>query len=241
MSIPGRPLISRNALILIGIAAAVIVVAVNQGEIDRLHFVYFAVLIPSVILHEVSHGAVALLFGDDTAKRAGRLTLNPVAHVDLWGTLIIPIALILTTGLAFGYAKPVPVNTARMTRDQAMMTSLCGPAVNIVIALLTAVVLNMMHAADWGGPDLTWDILFELGIVNVVLAVFNLLPIPPLDGAAVVERFLPRRYWPTYLVIRQWAMIALIFLVLVFQGSLNLLFNPAIELWSKLLPWAFFT
>src|SRR3989449_11424100 len=90
-------------------------------------------LIPSVILHEVSHGVVALWFGDDTAKRAGRLTLNPVAHIDPFGTIILPLILILTTGAGFGYAKPVPVNprNLRNPRDQSVLVSLAGPAVNI--------------------------------------------------------------------------------------------------------------
>ena len=99
---------------------------------SEAHIIAIAVLIPSVILHEISHGWVALAFGDDTAKRAGRLTLNPIAHIDPFGTIILPALLILTTGRAFGYAKPVPVNVGKLRspRNQGLLVSLAGPAVN---------------------------------------------------------------------------------------------------------------
>src|SRR2546423_4511052 len=97
-----------------------------------------AVLIPSVMLHEISHGAVALAFGDDTAKRAGRLTLNPIAHVDPFGTVILPLMLALSGAGMFGWAKPVPVDPSRLRnpRQQALLVSLAGPVTNIALALL---------------------------------------------------------------------------------------------------------
>lgn len=231
------PPIDRPVLILTAIVAVVGVLAWRDGMIEQSDLLYFIALVPSIVLHEVSHGYVALLFGDHTAKNAGRLTLNPLRHVDVWGTFVIPIALLLTAGLAFGYAKPVPVNTSRMTKDQAMMTALCGPLVNIVLAVVAAIVLNLAHGVDWQGPIWMIELIFQFGVVNVVLATFNLIPIPPLDGSSVIERFLPYRYWPTYLKIRQYAMFGLIFVLLIAQGSLSVLFDPAIELWFKLMPW----
>ena len=96
------------------------------------HIVFFAMLFPSIILHEVSHGWVAFRFGDDTAKRAGRLTLNPIAHIDIFGTIILPFVLIITTGRAFGYAKPVPVNfhALRHPRRDMVLVAIAGPVTN---------------------------------------------------------------------------------------------------------------
>ena len=115
-----------------------------------------AVLVPSVILHEVSHGVVANHFGDDTAKRAGRLTLNPLAHIDPFGTVILPIILSLSGFGAFGYAKPVPVTVSRLRnpRQHSLYVSLVGPAVNIALALAAAVALRLFFATDIGDARL---------------------------------------------------------------------------------------
>ncbi|MBV9412450.1 MAG: site-2 protease family protein [Acidimicrobiia bacterium] len=195
-------------------------------------------LFPSIILHEVSHGWVANAFGDDTAKRAGRLTLNPIAHVDPFGTIILPVLLIATTGRAFGYAKPVPVNPRNLhdPRNQSLLVSLAGPAVNIVLAVAAAFALRQVLAS--GQPVRAWslgDFLLNLGTANVLLAVFNLIPLPPLDGSAVVERLMPESWWPGYLRIRQYSMGALLIVVLLLPGTLNRVFNWAIDLWLRLL------
>ncbi|MFN2557274.1 MAG: site-2 protease family protein, partial [Nitriliruptorales bacterium] len=186
------------------------------------------VLVPSVVLHEVSHGAVALVFGDDTAKQAGRLTLNPIAHVDLFGTVILPALLALTGAGIFGYAKPVPVNPSRMRRprDHGLLTSLAGPATNILLALLAAFGLRWQVASEGG---LMFDSFFAqalvaFGVVNVVLAAFNLIPVPPLDGSAVVERLLPDRWLPAWAQLRQYSMGLLLVLVFVLPGVLGRIF-----------------
>jgi Zn-dependent protease len=248
--------VDRNQRIVIAILGALFVYAiVVRGVVSADSVLFFAVLIPSVILHEVTHGAAALLFGDDTAKRAGRLTLNPIAHVDPVGTVILPAILILTAGMAFGYAKPVPVNPRRMRspRNHGLLVALAGPVTNIVLALIAALVLVALappqlalvryvlaHGhipGDLAGAG--WNpvarIAFELGFANVILAAFNLIPIPPLDGSAVVERLLPRRAWPGYLRLRQYAMPLL--LVVVFFGAavLDKVFRPAFWLWSRFL------
>lgn len=197
------------------------------------------VLFASVILHEVSHGAVALRFGDDTAQKAGRLTLNPVPHVDLFGTIILPAILVLANAPPFGWAKPVPVDPRKMRdpRNHSLIVSLAGPAVNIVLALAAALAVRSVIPADGydGDVPLAVRALVAMGVVNVVLAVFNLIPLPPLDGSAMVERLLPARWWPGYLRFRQYSMGLLFVLVLMLPGVLRTLFDPAIDGWYLLL------
>jgi Zn-dependent protease len=239
---------TRSTTIVVAVLLAIVVLAVRSGNLDlgRDDVIYFAVLIPSVILHEGSHGAVALLFGDDTAKRAGRLTLNPIAHIDVFGTIILPAILILTAGTAFGYAKPVPVSPRKMRdpRNHSLLTSLAGPAVNIVLVLVGVVVLKTMLADNYvvvgdsigvRRDSLLTEIAVSFGLANLVLAVFNLIPIPPLDGSAVIERVLPARLWPSYLRIRQYSMLLLFFLIFWAGGALSRVFEPAVDFWLALL------
>lgn len=201
------------------------------------------VLVPSVILHEVSHGAVALWYGDDTAKKAGRLTLNPLRHIDPLGTVILPALLALSGLGAFGYAKPVPVQPSRLRnpRQHSLYVSLVGPAVNIALALVAVVVYRSFFEVRRFGdgvaiePSLGARVVFFFGFINVILAVFNLLPIPPLDGSAMVERVLPASWWPTWLKLRQWSFGVLLVIVLALPGALAGVFRPAIDLYSRLL------
>jgi Zn-dependent protease len=215
-----------------------------MGDVDWARVALLVgVLVPSVILHEVSHGAVANHFGDDTAKRAGRLTLNPFAHIDPFGTVILPLLLSLSGLGAFGYAKPVPVavNRLRNPRQHSLYVGLVGPAVNISLALVAALVLRTVYRADLGRAfsvddlALVPQVLFWLGFVNVILAVFNLLPIPPLDGSAMVERILPATWWPTWLKFRQWGFGVLLVLIFVVPGALHSVFDPALRQWARLL------
>lgn len=198
--------------------------------------IVMAVLVPSVVLHEVAHGVAALRFGDDTARRAGRLTLNPLAHVDPFGTVILPILLAVTTGTPFGYARPVPVVPSRMRRprDHGLLTSLAGPATNIALAAVAAAAIHLLVGGD--DTPLRWALRF--GQINVILAAFNLIPIPPLDGSALVERVLPRRFLPRWHQVRQYSMAVLLLLVLVVPGTLSAVFGPALRLWTLLLPGA---
>jgi Zn-dependent protease len=197
------------------------------------NFYFFLAIVPSIILHEVSHGWVANYFGDSTAKDNGRLTLNPLAHIDPFGTVLLP-ALMVFSGLpAFGYAKPVPVNVSRLRnpRNQSLYVSLAGPVVNIV---LSAIGLLLCWIAVHHTQSLFMFRVGEyLGIANLVLAVFNLIPIPPLDGSAVIERFVPRRHLPRYYQLRARALPIVMVLVvldfLVFHVGNNELAN--IENW----------
>lgn len=203
--------------------------------------ILFAVLIPSVILHEVSHGWVALRFGDPTAKEAGRLTLNPIPHIDVFGTILLPAMLAFAGGAIFGYAKPVPVRPGRMRRprDHGLVTSLAGPATNIVLAVAAALILRALGpetvARLTGQGELWVQVLVATGIVNVVLAAFNLIPVPPLDGSAVVERFLPERWLPAWNRMQRYSMVLVFALVFLIPGVLRTVFDVAFSLWRLLL------
>jgi Zn-dependent protease len=233
--------VTRQNTTIAVIGAVILAVAIQRGVISQQALLLLAVVVPSIILHEISHGVVALWFGDDTAKRAGRLTLNPIPHIDLFGTLILPAILTLAGAGAFGYAKPVPVNVNRLRhpRNESLLVSLAGPTTNILLALLTVVWLrDIRHPSVFFSLSelpLGDRLIFYLGYVNVILAAFNLLPLPPLDGSAVVERLLPRSWWPGWLKLRQYAMPALLLILLLLPGQLDRIFNPALRLWSHLI------
>ncbi len=190
-------------------------------HLDRITVGYFVALVIAVILHEVSHGVVALWFGDDTAKRAGRLTLNPVPHIDPFGSIILPALGALSGIPVIGWAKPVPVNPARLrnSRRDMLFVSLAGPATNFLLAFGAAIFAR----SQFQGSDqstifirqLPLIVLFPLlfAIVNLLLGVFNFLPIPPLDGAAIVERVLPSRWLPRWYQLRPYGILVLFLLV----------------------------
>jgi len=190
----------------------------------REALIFFGCLVVAVILHEISHGVVALWFGDDTAKRAGRLTLNPVPHIDPFGSIILPAMGALTGLPIIGFAKPVPVNPARLRnpRRDMLFVSLAGPATNFLLMGIAAVVVRQM-LRDGGflgadisseGADLAVQILFAFAVVNLFLGLFNLLPIPPLDGSALIERVLPREWLPGWQRFRPYGFLVLMLLVI---------------------------
>ncbi|MGB8197832.1 MAG: site-2 protease family protein [Acidimicrobiales bacterium] len=170
------------------------------------HSYYFYIaLLPSIILHEVSHGWVANFFGDPTAKNAKRLSLNPMRHIDPFGTILLPAILVALNFPAFGYAKPVPVNVSRLRkpRQQSLYVSLAGPTMNIILSAIGLFLCQRAGTHLSGGylyyhNALLFNIGYSLGIANLLLAAFNLLPIPPLDGSAVIERFVPNKHLGTY-------------------------------------------
>ena len=148
----------------------------------------------AVTLHEAAHGYAALRYGDDTALQAGRLTLNPLKHVDLFGTILMPLFLVVTAApFLFGYAKPVPVNFARLRRPRQDMVvvALAGPLTNVFLAFVSAL---LFHLVQWF-PEILQPFLSEMLRIsirmNCVLAVFNMLPLPPLDGGRVAVGLLP--------------------------------------------------
>lgn len=158
---------------------------------DKL--ILYGALVVAVILHEISHGVVALAFGDDTAKRAGRLTLNPIPHIDPVGSVLLPAMAVLAGFAVLGWAKPVPVNPARLRdpRRHMLIVGLAGPVTNFTLMLAAA--YGARRVFD-GSGELLFTILWSFALVNLFLGVFNMLPIPPLDGASLIERLLPRRH-----------------------------------------------
>lgn len=197
------------------------------------NFYFFLALVPSIVLHEVSHGWVANFFGDPTAKENHRLTLNPMRHIDPFGTVLLPVLLLISGLPAFGYAKPVPVNVGRLRkpRSQGLYVSLAGPLMNI---FLSAIGLGITYY----GIHVHYSVFIQnvglyFGLANLVLAAFNLIPIPPLDGSAIIEVFIPRRHLRSYYHMRQRAlpfvMVLLLLNFAVFHVGLNALTD--LELW----------
>lgn len=198
-------------------------------------------LLAAVILHELSHGVVALRLGDDTAQRMGRLTLNPLPHIDPVGTILLPGFLLLVGApFLFGYARPVPIDYRRLRqpRRDMMLVALAGPLTNIALAVLSALIFRRLTAqlgplpegeppmAGVVGP-LAWIALYSV-VINVVLAVFNLLPIPPLDGGRVLTGILPLRY--ARLVARIEPFGFLIIVVLMMTDALKVVLNLPVRL-----------
>lgn len=170
----------------------------NPESIVYRAAVWLIPLVIAIVFHEVAHGLAARALGDPTAAERKRLSLNPIRHVDPIGTVVLPLILALTKMPVFGWAKPVPVNFARLRspRRDMMLVALAGPGMNLVLALVGAVLLGLLLA--WAGDAQLGDIgafvarnLFNFVAVNIFLALFNLLPIPPFDGGHVVQGLLP--------------------------------------------------
>ncbi|MEJ2153570.1 MAG: site-2 protease family protein [Gemmatimonadota bacterium] len=176
------------------------------------------VLLFSVIVHEYAHGYVAEWWGDPTARMLGRLTLNPVPHIDLFGSILVPLFLLLSgSSILFGWAKPVPV-TLENFRDRKwgdVTVSLAGPASNILLAFAFAAGLFVTRVVSGGAVSPGIQLLCEYGIfINFILAVFNMLPVPPLDGSHVVANFLPRPMAYSYQSTGRYGLIIVILLLM---------------------------
>jgi Zn-dependent protease len=188
----------------------------NTGSLAEIALFVIPIII-AITFHEAAHGFVALWCGDDTAKRAGRLTLNPIRHIDLFGTVILPLLLIFTVGFAFGYAKPVPVNfgALRHPRLDMVRVAAAGPAMNVVLAFVSALLIRTLGAFEGDTAALIGNLLLQSVSLNLLLAVFNMLPIPPLDGGKVLAAILPGAGMRAYLHLERYGMLLLLALLFV--------------------------
>ena len=183
------------------------------------------VLLFSVMIHEIAHGSIALYLGDPTAKYAGRLTLNPLKHLDPFGSIMLPLLLLFITngqGPIFGWTKPVPINPYNF-RDQkwgSLKVSIGGPATNFLIAIFFSLLIKFLNLSP------AMIALFSIiAIYNFAWGIFNLVPIPPLDGSHILFALLPQRFSRIKIILRQYSLIFL--LLFLFFGGISLIFLGA--------------
>jgi len=194
-------------------------------------FIQFPILLFSITIHEFAHGFMSNKLGDDTGSVMGRLTLNPMAHIDLIGTIILPLISIVTGAPVFGWAKPVPINPYRLNNPKRdmMLIGLAGPVSNMLMALLAGLAIKVFGTIDSMAFSLP---LFQyLLVLNIILAVFNLVPIPPLDGSHIVSGLLPSRWAYEYEKLGQYGFFILIFLLM--SGVLWNILGPIVVILMK--------
>jgi Zn-dependent protease len=197
-------------------------------------------IVVAIMLHEVMHGVVARMLGDDTAARAGRLTLNPLAHIDPFGTLILPALLLFAHAPVFGYAKPVPVDFRRLRPPRAGMIAVAaaGPLTNLTLAILSAFVFrHLISGIDPSVGVTARGLLSQMAlascIINLELAVFNLLPLLPLDGGRVLAGLLPPQLARPFARLERFGF--LILLLLLYTHTVNAVINPIINAMARAL------
>jgi Zn-dependent protease len=182
------------------------------------------ILLFSMVIHEIAHGSVALSLGDPTAKNAGRITLNPLKHLDPFNSVILPLLTYFILGVAFGGAKPVPINPFNF-RDQKwgnLKVAIAGPGANLAIALIFGLILRF--AFNFLPAGLIYAFFYAV-FINILLAVFNLIPIPPLDGSHILFTFLPHSLDRFKISLSQYGFFILIFLIFLVPGFFYLLFR----------------
>lgn len=197
--------------------------------------IQIAMLLFAVSVHESAHGWMAEKFGDPTARMQGRITLNPIAHIDLVGSIIFPIILAIMHAPVFGWAKPVIVNpyNLRNYRRATIFISAAGPGSNIITAsvgiglflILKRVNIELLMSA--GGMQVIGLLLFNLIIINIFLAIFNLIPVPPLDGSGIMEGLLHGEALHNYLKLKPYGFILL--LLIIYTGVLDIIARPVLR------------
>ncbi|OGE15095.1 hypothetical protein A3F00_00330 [Candidatus Daviesbacteria bacterium RIFCSPHIGHO2_12_FULL_37_11] len=202
------------------------------------------ILLFSVIVHEVMHGLVALKFGDHTAEKAGRLTLNPIPHIDPIGTILLPALILIPAMLAgtapgplLAWAKPVPVNPLNFSnlRKGELFVSAAGVLSNFGLAIFCAILFHILNALPFVFPALIGKLLYFGVRINLFLGIFNLFPIPPLDGSKVLLSQLPYKLAKEYQKLERYGFFLLIMLVFIFPAPLFLSLNFFVNLFSNLL------
>lgn len=180
----------------------------------------FIILLMSVVIHEISHGYSAYIQGDPTAYYEGRLTLNPLKHIDPIGSILIPIITTLA-GFPFGWAKPVPFNPYNLKNKRwgELLVAIAGPLSNIIIAVVFGLIIRFGHAR-LPAPFISLSVLVV--IINLGLAIFNLIPVPPLDGSKVLFGFLPQRFQSYRLALERYSFLLILFLIIIPQFSIML-------------------
>ncbi|MBP7006447.1 MAG: site-2 protease family protein [Candidatus Pacebacteria bacterium] len=194
---------------------------------------YIAILIMSVVIHEVSHGFMAERFGDKTARMAGRLTLNPLNHLDLFGSILLPALLYITSGFVFGWAKPVPYNPDNLSNKRwgTMWVALAGVLANLLVALFFGLIIRFAPMLGVELPGSFYFITSSIVLVNLALMIFNLVPIPPLDGSKVLFSLLPGSFYRVTSFIEQYSLPLLLVFILFFSDILY----PVLSLLFRLL------
>ncbi len=164
-----------------------------MSDPNVIKLLIYAVIVASAIFHEYAHAWAAYALGDDTAKREGRLTLNPLAHLDPLGTVVVPLFLLFYSGVFIGWAKPVPYNPYAL-KDQrygSLKVAAAGPLTNLIIAVFFGLILRFLEPSIYA-PAGFWDFWGFVVYINIFLALFNLLPLPPLDGSKIFEDLFPK-------------------------------------------------
>lgn len=203
---------------------------------------YAIPVIFAITLHEAAHGYVARMFGDPTAYQMGRVSLNPVRHIDPVGTLLVPLVILLASkllgspGILFGWAKPVPVDFGRLRRPKQDMlwVAAAGPASNLIMAILWGIMLKLVYQS--GGAGGFWFDMAQAGVqINLVLMALNLLPLLPLDGGRILYSLLPHRLAYQYSRIEPYGM--MIVLLLLFSGALWVFLRPIFAFGTTIVSW----
>jgi len=189
------------------------------NKMDTIFFI--AILIMSVVIHEISHGFVALRFGDKTALYAGRLTLNPLRHLDFFGSIILPAFLVLShSPFLFGWAKPVPYNPNNLTNRKwgTITVASAGVLANLFLAIFFGLVL---HFSINSAVSVSFvSIISSIVLINLGLAIFNLVPIPPLDGSKILFSILPRSFYSVISFMEQYSLILIVVFIVFFADYL---------------------